>query len=534
MSIYVGDNKAVPVKGDYSPATIYRGDKFIAGAIDSDPISVPAEVMGTYNDTVSLSALGNGKQDSTTGKNFASENKASNVGWGSNSQKLLSDINNLPIGEYTISMLFTLTDNSTMTETDQYGIVIQCGSTIVNDRPSWNTTELNVTKKLECSLTVDGENMGQFTAFYLYGCGRNGVGITGRADISEIQIEAGSTATEYEPYTGGIPSPNPDYPHELIASGGTVTARGANIVNIPDIETFAYSFSMHDYIKWYIDLPLGSMYTISAECYARPGEGVAYDWRIKLKDEQVIYLFRPTAGVTYRQSCTYTKTIDIKEDDVLYSYWYFGDSKGETVLGWAKNITVSIGENDFGYVKYRSPTEITLPTLRAIPDGNGGYAVRDELIPVKGMPGWYDLVRKVYERELTGKETWAISSGVDGNLNKYYVYVYPTMEFGSGIPGLCSHFHKNKYANNKNEGVYFGQSNAVIYFYIKSSFENFLSYLTEKYDSGDPVTVWYKLAEPITERIYIGVLKSYPKYTYLSAEGSYLPDLSAQMMIEST
>lgn len=30
-----------------------------------------------------------------------------------------------------------------------------------------------------------------------------------------IQIEKGSTATTYEPYTGGIPSPNPDYPQEI-------------------------------------------------------------------------------------------------------------------------------------------------------------------------------------------------------------------------------------------------------------------------------------------------------------------------------
>ena len=33
--------------------------------------------------------------------------------------------------------------------------------------------------------------------------------------MSNIQIEAGDTATEYEPYCGGIPSPNPDYPQPI-------------------------------------------------------------------------------------------------------------------------------------------------------------------------------------------------------------------------------------------------------------------------------------------------------------------------------
>ena len=37
--------------------------------------------------------------------------------------------------------------------------------------------------------------------------------------ISEIQLEAGDTTTVYEPYTGGQPSPSPDYPQEIISAG---------------------------------------------------------------------------------------------------------------------------------------------------------------------------------------------------------------------------------------------------------------------------------------------------------------------------
>lgn len=35
------------------------------------------------------------------------------------------------------------------------------------------------------------------------------------APIKNIQLEKGSTATDYEPYVGGIPSPNPEYPQEI-------------------------------------------------------------------------------------------------------------------------------------------------------------------------------------------------------------------------------------------------------------------------------------------------------------------------------
>lgn len=49
-----------------------------------------------------------------------------------------------------------------------------------------------------------------------------------RATLSNIQIEVGSTATSYEPYVGGIPAPNPDYPQVV------QTATGRQVVAISD------------------------------------------------------------------------------------------------------------------------------------------------------------------------------------------------------------------------------------------------------------------------------------------------------------
>ena len=39
------------------------------------------------------------------------------------------------------------------------------------------------------------------------------------ATFADIQLEKGSTATAYEPYTGGKPSPSPEYPQEIKNSG---------------------------------------------------------------------------------------------------------------------------------------------------------------------------------------------------------------------------------------------------------------------------------------------------------------------------
>jgi hypothetical protein len=52
-----------------------------------------------------------------------------------------------------------------------------------------------------------------------------------------LQIEYGSEATSYEPYTGGIPSPNPDYPQEIKSVvNPTVKLLGRNILKIRDGE----------------------------------------------------------------------------------------------------------------------------------------------------------------------------------------------------------------------------------------------------------------------------------------------------------
>lgn len=49
-----------------------------------------------------------------------------------------------------------------------------------------------------------------------------------------IQLEAGSEATSFEPYVGGVPAPNPDYPQlvQTVTGEQTVTVVGKNLLNL--------------------------------------------------------------------------------------------------------------------------------------------------------------------------------------------------------------------------------------------------------------------------------------------------------------
>lgn len=51
--------------------------------------------------------------------------------------------------------------------------------------------------------------------------------------FEELQLEAGSTSTSFEPFVGGQPSPNPDYPQQIQTVTGeqTVVVTGKNLLN---------------------------------------------------------------------------------------------------------------------------------------------------------------------------------------------------------------------------------------------------------------------------------------------------------------
>ena len=55
--------------------------------------------------------------------------------------------------------------------------------------------------------------------------------------ISNLQLEIGSSATAYEPYVGGIPAPNPDYPQDIHVVTGTQTVKitGKNLCSGTEI-----------------------------------------------------------------------------------------------------------------------------------------------------------------------------------------------------------------------------------------------------------------------------------------------------------
>lgn len=96
-----------------------------------------------------------------------------------------------------------------------------------------NSTEKKTTNTVtdtsgELSLTIAPSNSVRYIRLY-----SNALSTTNSNAVTfyEIQFEEGSTATSYEPYVGGTPSPNPDYPQDIINVGSNVNLFDKDNVN---------------------------------------------------------------------------------------------------------------------------------------------------------------------------------------------------------------------------------------------------------------------------------------------------------------
>lgn len=120
------------------------------------------------------------------------------------------------------------------------------------------------------SLTITEEILNSHIAFY-------NNGLSSKENIvSQIMVNEGSTALPYEPYTGGAPSPSPDYPQEIISAGKwneetqkweyEIEVGGANLWDkekASDLNNWRASVTQPGYSDFEIDVEPGQNITLS-------------------------------------------------------------------------------------------------------------------------------------------------------------------------------------------------------------------------------------------------------------------------------
>lgn len=189
------------------------------------------------------------------GKNLSSISGYTDVDWGTSKPDFLPVLNSLSAGTYTISMTFTLTTRNDTTDASVYGIYFSNtgGGTILDRNGEWESKGVGDSVVFTRTFTLSSANAGKFNQAYFYGCGINGVGGTGKATVSEIQIEKGSTATTYASYFTPIE----------LAGVGEIQPDG--------LPKYHDSFKKTNG-KWYIEKKVGKVVLDGSENWASSGQ----------------------------------------------------------------------------------------------------------------------------------------------------------------------------------------------------------------------------------------------------------------------
>lgn len=169
-----------------------------------------------------------------------------------------------------------------------------------------------------------------------------------------------------------------------------------------------------------------------------------------------------------------------------------------------------------------TPATVTLPALRAIP----GTDIRDMLTYIGG--GQWKVTRRVGVVQLDGTETWTVGGLRADKADWYYQSPnLPDAVDSSVSSSACTHYPYALIANNQTR-----QGCGIVWRAIRVRWgdppdgtDAWRAFLAAQAAAGDPVTIWYTLANPTTETVTLGTLPSYPVHTELAVSGDYPPDV---------
>lgn len=318
---------------------------------------------------------------------------------------------------------------------------------------------------------------------------------TASLEKAKAMLIVGSEELAYEPYVGGIPSPNPDYPQEIRnVLNPSVMICGKNLIQCEDGKEYKLSDTTNNFIgvmvnySGKINTQKGKKYTISFE-YEISNPGI-----FCLNAFQKVITGNLLAKDNNIKSGKNKIAVTFVAEGIIKKGWLYiqfrrtiQDELFEITI---RNIQIEEGEECTEYEPYKEQ-EVSFPyTLNAIPVSSGGNITIDgqqyisDYIDVESKK----LIKMTDSIILKGTENWKKSTSTDSDKFTWTTKDTTAMKRF----GYCTHFGVvNGYTNTigkiyRNE--YSGTVQIVINFgvYGKTTLEDFKNWL-----SNNNVTLTY-------------------------------------------
>lgn len=290
-----------------------------------------------------------------------------------------------------------------------------------------------------------------------------------------IQLEKGSEATSYEPYTGGKPSPNPDYPQEIKnVVNPTVKACGANIMRLNDIEEATFTkFGVTLSVKDGVIKVKGTVLT-NANIKANISNSISIVDPLTLQSgETYIYNPNPIKGaessncfLDFTNSRTFgaslpnemiNKPFKLTDLKAQFPFFLIVTLKKGTVVDMEWKPQVLLNEVLLPYKPYKEQS-IQLPiTLNAVPVSSGGNVtingqqyISDRLVEKDGV---YGIERNVVDA-LKNISNQSIEIDLTRNNTARFRIASTDILESSVYVCICNILPYGVIWNEDNEGVY--------------------------------------------------------------------------------
>jgi hypothetical protein len=330
-------------------------------------------------------------------------------------------------------------------------------------------------------------------------------------DLSKICLGIGSEPI-YEPYTGGISSPSPEYPQEIKSVvNPTIKLLGSNILKMTDGEyqkngvTIAVSNGVVK-LKGTADDKLNIV--LANNIIFKEGTKIIFSPnRVKGMEEpdgaHLDLTNNTTKGFSINSNSINIPYI-IKKEDAKHSFNVYIKIPAGTNFDEIWKPQILIGETITAFEPYTEQT-ITLPiTLNAIPVSSGGNVTIDgqQYIADYVDVGHEKLVKTVYEYVFSGEERWRVAG--DGAK-----YIERSITGNNGIMG--SNKYKKCLCSCLIAGTMYETRNGENHISVQVYSDEGIVYNNRVWVSHDVVT-----SKLVGEKVFLAL--AVPKEIYLTHE----------------
>lgn len=314
--------------------------------------------------------------------------------------------------------------------------------------------------------------------------------------VFRLMVNSGDTALPWEPYTGGQPSPSPDYPQEISSVGDDgsiqVTVGGRNLFDISKARSFAvnvYGMKVERQGEYLVvsgicDAPenLNLVVTfllcgIDKDFYGK------YFW-MYIEEHQNINL-------NYKPSCY----ADKGDFDINIS---FKLNANNTYTYLKFKLMVTEETCTFPYESYKQPQTLTIQTPNGLPgipvdsggnytDENGQQWICDEI----------DLKRGKYVQRVSKVVVDGVNVKFEDKNDSFWNlpnFTAPGITQATGVPYRSNYFPEYIFGGNLTHDFIFTMDENINPYF--SSDDELNAFCAEKYTDGQPLEIYYPM-DPI-------------------------------------